>query len=447
MHLNLAPELQGNTAAEEAARIVGKCVHCGFCNASCPTYRLLGDELDGPRGRIYLMKGLLEGAPATAKTQLHLDRCLTCRACETACPSGVDYGRLLDTGRALSTTRVRRSLGSRFVRTVLRETLTRPRLFGTLLRVGQALRPVLPLRLREKVPVGLTGSAGSASSASSAGSSGAQAVSPAPPVSAHRRVLLLSGCVQPALSPGIHRATVRVLGALGIEAIIAPAAGCCGAIRQHLDDSAGALDEARRNIDAWWPWIEPRAVAADVPKSVGLRGGIVSAAPVEAIISNASGCGVQLRDYGHLLRQDPLYAARAARVAALARDVAQVVAPEAEALAKRVRPADARLVFQSPCTLQHGQGVRGQVEGLLTRLGAELLPCADSHLCCGSAGTYSLLQPELSQELRSRKLAALQRGGPQAIVSANIGCITHLGYATEVPVQHWIEWIDAQLMP
>ena len=437
MHLKLSPELQGNAAAEEAARIVGKCVHCGFCNASCPTYRLLGDELDGPRGRIYLMKGLLEGAPATAKTQLHLDRCLTCRACETACPSGVDYGRLLDTGRAVSSARVPRSWGGRLVRTLLRETLTRPRLFGALLRLGRVVRPVLPPRLREKVPVGTVGSAGSPTP---------QAGRVAPAVFAQRRVLLLSGCVQPSLAPGIHHATVRVLGALGIAAVTPSAAGCCGAIRQHLDDPAGALAEARRNIDAWWPWIEPSA-GGSAAKVNGESAAMVAVVPpVEAIISNASGCGVQLRDYGHLLRQDPVYAARAARVAALARDIAQVIAPEAEALVKQLRPGTARLAFQSPCTLQHGQGIRGLVEGLLSRLGAELLPCADSHLCCGSAGAYSVLQPELSGELRSRKLAALQRGGPEAIVSANIGCITHLGYAAAVPVQHWIEWIDARLL-
>ncbi len=447
MHLNLSPELQGNAAAEEAARIVGKCVHCGFCNASCPTYRLLGDELDGPRGRIYLMKGLLEGAPATAKTQLHLDRCLTCRACESACPSGVDYGRLLDTGRALSSVRSPRTWGGRLVRTLLREILTRPRLFGALLRIGQTLRPALPPQLREKVPVRTLGPVGPVGPVGFKASPISQAVSPAPPSSAQRRVLLLSGCVQPALSPGIHHATVRVLAALGIEAVTPPTAGCCGAIRQHLDDPVGALDEARRNIDAWWPWIEPSSVDSDANASGAQHALAASGAPVEAIISNASGCGVQLREYGHLLRQDPVYAARAARVAALARDVAQVIAPAAEALVKRLRPGAARLAFQSPCTLQHGQGIRGLVEGLLTRLGAELLPCADSHLCCGSAGTYALLQPELSGELRARKLAALQRGAPQAIVSANIGCITHLGYAAEVPVQHWIEWIDARLMP
>ena len=438
MHLKLSPELQGTAAAEEAARIVGKCVHCGFCNASCPTYRLLGDELDGPRGRIYLMKGLLEGAPATAKTQLHLDRCLTCRACETACPSGVDYGRLLDTGRALASARSPRTWGGRLVRTLLRETLTRPRLFGALLRLGRALRPALPPRLREKVPLG---------TARSGSSPTPQAGRVAPAFSAQRRVLLLSGCVQPALSPGIHHATVRVLAALGIQAVTPPSAGCCGALRQHLDDPSGALAEARRNIDAWWPWIEPSAGGSAVKANGESSAMAAVVTPVEAIISNASGCGVQLRDYGHLLRQDPVYAARAARVAALARDIAQVIAPEAEALVKQLRPGTARLAFQSPCTLQHGQGIRGLVEGLLSRLGAELLPCADSHLCCGSAGTYSVLQPELSGELRSRKLAALQRGGSEAIVSANIGCITHLGYAAAVPVQHWIEWVDARLMP
>jgi glycolate oxidase iron-sulfur subunit len=258
-------------------------------------------------------------------------------------------------------------------------------------------------------------------------------------------VLLLSGCVQPSLAPGIHPATVRVLGALGIEAVVAPAAGCCGAIRQHLDDPAGALAEARRIIDAWWPWIEPSAGGSAAKANGESSAMVAEVTPVEALISNASGCGVQLSDYGHLLQQDPVYAARAARVAALARDIAQVIAPEAEALVKQLRPGAARLAFQSPCTLQHGQGIRGLVEGLLTRLGAELLPCADSPLCCGSAGTYSLLQPELSRDLRSRKLAALQRGAPQAIVSANIGCIQHLQSGTTTQVKHWVEVLDEAL--
>ena len=414
MHLKLSQGLQDNAAAQEAAAIVGKCVHCGFCNATCPTYRLLGNELDGPRGRIYLMKGLLEGAPATTKTQLHLDRCLTCRACETTCPSGVDYGHLLDTGRALALARVPRKGPARWGRAVLRAVLTRPRWFGALLRAGQMMRPVLPLVLREKVPVRRANVfEGPLDAAAGA-------------VPAQRRVLLLYGCVQQSLAPGIHRATVRVLGALGIEVVMPPAAGCCGAMRQHLDDPNGALDEARRNIDAWWPWID-------------------SSSPLEAILSNASGCGVQLRDYGRLLRHDPAYSARAARISALSRDLVEVVAPEAERLAGLVKPVAARLAFQSPCTLQHGLRIRGLVEGLLARLGAEILPCADSQSCCGSAGTYSLLQPAISRELRVRKLAALQQMRPEAIVSANVGCITHLGYAAEVPVGHWVEWVEARL--
>lgn len=430
MHVKLAPGWQGNAAAEAAAQFIGKCVHCGFCNASCPTYRLLGDELDGPRGRIYLMKGVLEGAPVTAKTQLHLDRCLTCRACESACPSGVEYGHLLDAGRALALEQTPRPVGGRWWRAVLRVILTRPRVFSALLWAGRWVRPVLPRGLREKVPVRLP----ELPQVSKA--MGWQA-----PV-AQRRVLLLSGCVQPALAPGIERATVRVLAALGIEAVVAPSAGCCGALRQHLDDPAGALHEARRNIDAWWPWL----AAAPGGSSVGGLGNGKPGLPVEAIITNASGCGVQLRDYGRLLQHDTAYAARAARVSALARDLVEVVAPEAERLATQVRPLSERVAFQSPCTLQHGQRLRGVVESLLTRLGAEITPCADSHLCCGSAGTYSLLQPEISLELRARKIAALQQGGPAAIVSANVGCITHLGYASAVPVGHWVEWVEARLL-
>lgn len=434
MHVKLTPALQGNAAAEAAAELAGKCVHCGFCNASCPTYRLLGDELDGPRGRIYLLKGLLEGAPVTARTQLHLDRCLTCRACETACPSGVEYGHLLDAGRALALAQVPRAGSARWVRAVLRGTLTRPRLFRALLRTGQVVRPLLPRRLRERVPVAM---------ASPEPAPAAVSVRLPTPV-AQRRVLLLSGCVQPALAPGIQRATLRVLAALGIEAVIPPAAGCCGALRQHLDDPAGALAEARRNIDAWAPWLFPAADAANNGAPHGKAAGAQPEA-VQAIVSNASGCGVQLRDYGRLLQQDPVYAARAAQVSALARDLVEVVGPAAAQLADRLRAASARVAFQSPCTLQHGQRLGGQVERLLTQLGAEVLPCADSHLCCGSAGTYSLLQPGISRELRSRKLAALQQAGPDAILSANVGCITHLGYASAIPVMHWVEWVEARL--
>ena len=449
MHVTLTPGLQGNAAAEAAAKVVGKCVHCGFCNASCPTYRLLGDELDGPRGRIYLMKGLLEGAPASTKTQLHLDRCLTCRACETACPSGVDYGQLLETGRALSAVQSPRPAADRWRRALLRATLTRRWLFGTALRLGQAVRPWLPPRWRAQIPARPRAPFFAGPAVPPAVQAHADVRPPAlakavasPPV-AQRRVLLLSGCVQPALAPGIERATVRVLEALGIAAVVAPAAGCCGALRQHLDDPNGALDEARRNIDAWWPYLATESPVADNGNGSTIQ---LSEPTVEAIISTASGCGVQLHAYGRLLQHDPVYAARAAAVAALVRDLVEVVAPEAKRLAAQLRPETSRVVFQAPCTLQHGLRLRGMAEALLVNLGADLLPCADSGTCCGSAGTYSLLQPEISQELRSRKLAALQQGAPAAILSANVGCIAHLGYAAAVPVGHWVEWAEARLL-
>jgi len=384
----------------EAERILRTCVHCGFCNATCPTYLLLGDELDGPRGRIYQIKGVLEGERASARTRLHLDRCLTCRACETTCPSGVQYGHLVDIGRELVERQAPRSRRERALRAALRALLTHRRAFTALLRSGQWVRPLLPASLRAKVPV----------------------PRPLARKAGHRRhqrtMILLDGCVQPALAPQINAATVRVLDTLGITAVSAPRAGCCGAVSHHLSAPAQALDFARRNIDAWWPLVEDGA---------------------EALVMTASGCGAMVRDYGHLLRNDPDYASKAARISALTRDIAEVVADgDPSALA----PADnvpRRIAFQSPCTLQHGQQLGGVVESLLSRLGFELTPVADPHLCCGSAGTYSILQRELSERLRANKLAALQAGSPALIATANIGCLHHLQSATDLPVRHWIE--------
>lgn len=414
MQIRLADSLHGTADGDEAAAIVGQCVHCGFCTATCPTYRVLGDELDGPRGRIYLMKRVLEGATPTASTQRHLDRCLTCRACETTCPSGVEYGRLLDVGRRVVDAQVPRPAAARAVRAVLRGTLTRPRLFAALVALGQALRPVLPKALRAKLPR-------------------RQRTRAWPDARHPRRVLLLAGCVQPGLAPGVNTATARVLDALGLEVLVPSDAGCCGAIRQHLGDPARALDDVRRNVDAWWPHVEAGA---------------------EAIVTNASGCGVTVREYGHLLRHDPAYAARAARIAALARDVVELVAPRVAELTGRAQPSDARggtvaprLAFHPPCTLQHGQRIRGEVERVLATLGATVVPFRDEQLCCGSAGTYSLLQPALANELRDRKLAAIAAAAPDEILSANVGCIAHLGAAAGVPVRHWIEWVDDRLGP
>lgn len=406
MQVHLADFLQGTPDGEAAAAILGRCVHCGFCTATCPTYQLLGDELDGPRGRIYLIKQVLEGAEPTAKTQLHLDRCLGCRGCETTCPSGVEYGRLLDIGRGLVDGKLRRPAGQRWLRAALKEGLPGP-LFAPAMRLGQAVRGMLPAVLREQVP--------------------ARRDPGAWPSRRHvRKLLLLAGCVQPSMQPNINAATARVLDVLGIETVVADGAGCCGAIRQHLDDAEGARDDARRNIDAWWPLLQ---------------------AGVEGIVLNASGCGSQVKEYGQLLRDDPAYSAKACRVSEVARDLAEWLERDAAALQERAAPAAGRRVaFHAPCSLQHGQQVRGVVEPLLAALGAEVLPVAEAHLCCGSAGTYSILQPELSQRLRERKLAALADATPDVILSANIGCIVHLAAKSPVPVRHWIEWLD-ELLP
>ncbi len=411
MQTNLAGFIKDTPEGREAEAILRKCVHCGFCTATCPTYQLLGDELDGPRGRIYLIKQVLEGQRATAKTRLHLDRCLTCRSCETTCPSGVEYGRLADIGRHVVEQQVPRTGSDRVLRGALREFVPRSGLFGTALGLGRAFKPLLPRVLSAKVSPGH-----------------AAGVWPAP--RHDRRMLALAGCVQPSMRPSINAATARVLDALGISLVESAGAGCCGAVRFHLQDHDGGRADARRNIDAWWPDI--------------------AAGRVEAIVVTASGCGVQVKDYAHLLKEDPAYAAKAARVAALARDPAEVVLAEAERL-KPLLAAGAgkgprqRIAFQSPCSLQHGQRIRGVVEGLLRAAGYVLMPVADAHLCCGSAGTYSILQPELSGRLKANKLAALTAQGAERIASANIGCIEHLSGGTVIPIQHWIELIDEKI--
>ncbi len=431
MQTNLADWLRDTPDGMEADSILRSCVHCGFCTATCPTYQLLGDELDGPRGRIYLIKQVVEGVTPTRETQQHLDRCLTCRNCESTCPSGVQYGHLIDIGRKLVDRQVERPAGDRLLRGALREGMTRRSLFDTAMRLGQTVRPLLPEALRAKVP---------------------QRRDPgAWPVRSHaRKVILLNGCVQPAMIPAIDAATARVLDALGIEAVVAPRSGCCGAIRHHLDDQAGALDDARRNIDAWWPLL---ATDTALASAAGAGNDASRAGGAQAIVINASGCGAMIKDYAHLLRHDPLYADKAARVSAMTRDLAEFLPAERERLQALCRPAvgahdgdkrptPPRLAFHPPCTLQHGQQVRGEVESLLVACGAEIVPFAESHLCCGSAGTYSVLQSTLATQLRDRKLASLQADSPDQILSANIGCLTHLQSGTDTPVRHWIEWLD-----
>ena len=404
MKTHLADFVKDTPAGKEAEDIVRRCVHCGFCTATCPTYQLLGDELDSPRGRIYLIKQVLEGVEPTQSTQLHLDRCLTCRACETTCPSGVQYGRLVDIGRAIVEEKVPRSTGDRLTRSALKRGLT-SKAFGPAMRTGQALRSLLPESIRAKVP---------------------ERRDPRPwPRRTHARKMLLPlGCVQPSMSPNIDAATARVLDALEIQSITPPAS-CCGAIKHHLNDHDAALVEVRRNIDAWWPHVEAGA---------------------EAIVMNASGCGAMVKEYAHLLRHEPAYAAKAVRIVELTRDLAEILPEHAQALRAKLRDTKPeRVVFHPPCTLQHGQKIRGVVENFLGMLGATVLPIPESHLCCGSAGTYSVLQPELSMQLRDRKLSALQAQEPDVILSANIGCITHLASEAQIPVRHWIEWLDSRL--
>jgi glycolate oxidase iron-sulfur subunit len=409
MQTQIAPQYQGTPDGLAAEAILRKCVHCGFCTATCPTYQLLGDELDGPRGRIYLMKQVLEGAPPTRKTQMHLDRCLTCRNCESTCPSGVQYGHLLDIGRKLVDAQVPRPAGERAVRWALKEGLPSP-LFAPAMTLGQLMRPLLPHALKNKVP--------------------ARQKSGVTPARKHKRkVLVLAGCVQPSMSPNINSATARVFDAAGIQCLVAPKAGCCGAVKFHLNDQDGGMAEMRANIDAWWPAIKYG---------------------VEGIVINASGCGVTIKDYGHILRDDPAYAAKAKRVSELTKDVSEWLPDLVAQIKDRVQGSASRIAFHPPCSLQHGMQLRGGVEKYMGELGFNVkITGCEAHLCCGSAGTYSVLNPTLSYQLRDRKLGHLDstfgQDKPDQIVSANIGCITHLQSGTATPVRHWIEVLDEAL--
>ncbi|MDH0745518.1 glycolate oxidase subunit GlcF [Pseudomonas sp. GD03842] len=406
MQTTLSEHAKRLPRGDEAESILRSCVHCGFCNATCPTYQLLGDELDGPRGRIYLIKQVLEGKEVTEKTQLHLDRCLSCRNCETTCPSGVDYHNLLDIGRAVVDAAVPRPMSQRVLRESLRTVVPNAGVFKALTQVGNTFRPLLPGTLKTKLP-------------------GQIRPAKARPTREHaRQVLILEGCVQPGLSPNTNAAAARVLDRLGISVKAIAQAGCCGAVDYHLDAQAQGLERARRNIDAWWPSVQAGA---------------------EAIVQTASGCGAFVKDYGHLLRHDPAYAEKAARISALTKDLVEVL--RAEPLEKLGACTSAKLAFHCPCTLQHAQKLGGAVESVLSRLGFNLTAVPDSHLCCGSAGTYSITQPVLSRQLRDNKMNALESGRPDVIATANIGCQTHLAGAGRTPVKHWIELIEDALHP
>ena len=410
MQTQLSPEYHDTPEGREAESILRKCVHCGFCTATCPTYQLLGDELDGPRGRIYLIKQVLEGAEPTRKTQQHLDRCLTCRNCESTCPSGVQYGHLVDIGRQLVDAKVERPTGERLVRWALKEGLSSS-LFAPAMKLGQTVRGLLPNSLKAKVP--------------EARDAGAW-----PTRELARKVLMLTGCVQPSMSPNINSATARVLDACGIQTVVAAQAGCCGALKFHLNDQAGGVAQMRANIDAWWP--------------------LVAREEVEAIVMNASGCGVMVKDYGHVLRDDPVYAQKARRISELTQDLSELLPQLLPTLKEQLKPevvqAAGVVAYHPPCTLQHGQQLKGGVETHMAALGFQVqVAASESHLCCGSAGTYSVLNPEIAYQLRDRKLGHLNALQPRAILSANIGCITHLQSGSDVPVRHWVELVDEVL--
>ncbi len=400
MKTSITKEFLATSAGQEADRILRSCVHCGFCTATCPTYQLLGDELDGPRGRIYLIKQMLEGDPVTRRTQQHLDRCLTCRSCETTCPSGVEYGKLVDIGREIIDTQVKRPILEDMQRFLLRKLLPYPNRIIVPLRIGQWLKPLLPALLKQKIPA-------------------KQTAGDRPAIRHKRTMLLMEGCAQSLMTPTTNAATSRVLDRLGISVISPASQGCCGAVSQHLSAAEEAQQFMRRNIDAWWPYIEAGA---------------------EAIISTASGCGVLVKDYGHLLRNDLAYADKAKRVAALTQDLSEIIADEnvEQLLINHTK----RFAFHSPCTLQHGQQLNGKVENILHRVGIKLTDVDDKHLCCGSAGTYSVLQAELSGQLLNNKLAALTVDKPDEIITANVGCQLHLCSKSKQPVRHWIELLD-----
>jgi glycolate oxidase iron-sulfur subunit len=404
---NLAGFIKDTPEGKTADAILRKCVHCGFCTATCPTYQLLGDELDGPRGRIYLIKQVLEGAPATFRTQTHLDRCLTCRACETTCPSGVQYGHLVDIGRAVVEDQVGRSLAERIKRGAVRRAVAAPRVFDPLLKLGQLAAPILPRALRATVPQ-------------------RQAQTSWAPLTHDRRMLVLDGCVQPSIAPNINAAASRVLDRLGISLVRVPDAGCCGAVDFHMNAQAVARQRMRRLIDVWWPHIEGGA---------------------EAIVFSASGCGVMLRDYAHVLAGDTQYLDKARRVVELSKDTGEVLFAERDRLLalKRTHGEAPIAAFHAPCTLQHGLRSHGMVQSLLRDLGFTLTPVPEAHLCCGSAGTYSILQRQLARQLAARKLAALTSGQPRVILTANIGCLVHLQSQASIAVRHWIEAVDERL--
>jgi len=405
MQVKLAEKYRLQPYAKDSEDILRRCVHCGFCNATCPTFQLLGDELDGPRGRIYLIKQILEGASPTLSTRKHLDRCLTCQSCETTCPSGVRYSRLLETGRQIHEETLSRPIKEKWLRIVLRSILLRPALFRTLLTAGHSFSFLLPATIKKKLPPLGKSSPGAEKNEQTNHS---------------RTLIMLRGCAQQVCTPEINRSARDIFNQLGFNVLESPADQCCGALSQHNDATEEARELARKNIDAWWPWLQQGA---------------------EGIVLTASGCATTVREYGHLLADDAAYADRARRVAELCRDPIEILEAFQKQLRKKPGLAE-HISYQAPCTQQHGLRIRGQVETLLNNAGFTLTQQDIGHLCCGSAGSYSVLQPALSSQLKANKLQDLTKDAPGLIATANIGCLLHLQSGTDIPVKHWLQLIE-----
>lgn len=401
MHTQIHPDFAGRTDAQQAADIIKACVHCGFCNATCPTYQELGDERDGPRGRIYLIKQFLEHGTATENTVKHLDRCLTCRACETTCPSGVQYGQLVDIGRHALEQQVKRAWHQRAIRSLLLQVLPFKRRFAALLALGQLFKPLLPKTLAREIPA-------------------RQTPLPTPNTKHSRTMLVLGGCAQAVATPNTNQSASRVFDRLGISLINPESSGCCGAASYHLSAHEQARDLARSNIDAWWPAIEQGA---------------------EQLIISASGCGSMLKDYAELLKGDAEYSEKAATVSRMAKDMSEVLMAQ-DLASLNIGKSTKRIAAHCPCSLQHGQQSPNAIDDLLGLFGVAVTRTKDKHLCCGSAGTYSVLQPAMSRTLLKNKVAALSLDTPDEIVTANVGCQMHLAAESKVPVRHWIELVD-----
>ena len=420
MQTTFAPELLVDPQMAASEKILRTCVHCGFCTATCPTYLLLGDELDSPRGRIYLIKDMLENSkPATEQVVKHVDRCLSCLSCMTTCPSGVHYMHLVDHARAYIEDTYKRPLADRLLRATLARILPNRTLFRLALIAAWFGKPIAPL-LKRLPAIGPQLAAMIALAPPRAPQRAADGAMPATKGPSRKRVVIMEGCAQPVLQPSINAAARRLLARVGIETVAVKAEGCCGALVHHLGRERDALNFARRNIDAWAAEIE--------------------GAGLDAILITASGCGTTVKDYGYMLREDPAYAQKAARISALARDISEYVAQLD--LGPRLQRKGLAVAYHSACSMQHGQQIRDEPKRILREAGFDVKDVPEGHICCGSAGTYNILQPEIAGQLRARKIANIERTKPALIATGNIGCITQLSGATGIPVVHTIELVD-----